>query len=177
MAELPTPIRGANVVSLVHAQRSNIEQLNASALRPEQLALEFDKPHELLVVVTDQLHGTTFLRRLLQVRPKVIVDFRFAPHFNFTAVDSLIVKQQIEAVGARYVRYSIPFHEFGPSLLKHDPMAIATKLSTFARESVSSQWPIMVLLKEKNVARAFSPFLIGALSKDLGGKWTAEVVL
>ena len=175
MAELPTPIPCANVVTLVRAQRPNIEQPNAAGRRPEQLALEFDKPHELLVVVTDQLHGATFLRKLLEVRPKVIVDFRFAPHFNFTAVDSLIIKQQIEAVGARYVRYSIPFHE--PSLLKHDPTAIATKLSTFARESVSSQWPVMVLLKVSNVARAFSPFLVGALSKDLGGKWTAEVVI
>jgi hypothetical protein len=34
----------------------------------------------------------------------------------------------------------------------------------------------MVLLKESEIARAFSPFMVGALSKNLGGKWTAELV-
>ena len=176
MAEVPMPLRGANVVSLVRAQRPDVEQTIPAADRPEQLALEFEKPHQLLVVVTDRLHGATFLRRLLQVRPKVIVDLRFAPHFSFTGIDALTVRRQIEAVGAHYIQYSVPFHEFGPSLLKHDPMSIAAKLSKLAYDGGRFQWPIMVLLKEDATASAFSPFLIGALSKDPGGKWAAEVV-
>jgi len=176
MVEVPAPAMGANVVSLVRPQKPMADQTQVARPAPTQLALEFDEPHQLLVIVTDRLHGATFLRWLLQVRPKVIVDFRFAPHFNFTAVDSGIVKQQIEAVGARYVQYSIPFHDFGPSLLKHDPMGIATKLSAFVRDTDGSPWPIMALLKENTVAGAFSPFLVGALTKELGGKWKAEMV-
>jgi hypothetical protein len=160
----------------MRTQRPSVRRTDVAAPTPEQLPLEFDKPHQLFVVVTDRLHGATFLRWLLKVRPKVIVDFRFAPHFNFTAIDSSTVKQQIDAIGARYVQYSVPFHEFGPSFLRHDPMAIATKLPTFVREGGSSQWPIMVLLKESEIAKAFSPFMIGALSNDLGGKWTAELI-
>jgi hypothetical protein len=175
MVELPKPISATNVVHLVQRQRPSVHQTVATP-SPEQLALEFDKPHQLFVVVTDRLHGATFLRWLLKVRPKIIVDFRFAPHFNFTAVDSSTVRQQIEAVGARYVQYSVPFHDYGPSLLRHDPMAVATMLPTFVRETGGSQWPIMVLLKESEIARAFSPFMVGALSKNLGGKWTAELV-
>jgi hypothetical protein len=89
MAEFSTLVRGANVVSLFGAERPPVEQTNAVAPHAEQLTLEFDKPHQLLIVVTDRLHGATFLRWLLQVRPKVSVDFRLASHFNFTAVDSL----------------------------------------------------------------------------------------
>jgi hypothetical protein len=172
MADPPSKGPGAKVLSFVPVQA----RANAAASRPEQLVLGLDQPHELLIVVTDQLHGATFLRRLLQVRPKVIVDVRFAPHFNFTAIDAVTVKQQIEAVGARYIRYAIPFHEYGPSLLRHDPMTIAIKLSEFVRESGSSQWPIMLLLKESVIANAFSPFLVGALSKYVGGNWTTEIV-
>ena len=176
MADFVTPFRRDNVVPFVRTPKSDAGLPSETLRRPEQLVLELEKPHELYVVVTDRIHGATFIRNLLQIRPKVIVDFRFAPHFNFTAVDSLTVKQQIEAVGARYIRYAVPFHEFGSSLLKHDPMLIATKLSTFARESDNVHWPIMVLLKEGSVANSFSPFFVGALSQDPGGKWTAEVV-
>jgi hypothetical protein len=163
---------GAKVLSFIPVQ----SRADGVASRPEQLALRLDEPHKLLVVVTDQLHGATFLRWLLQVRPKVIVDVRFAPHFNFTAVNALTVKQQMDTVGARYIRYAIPFHEYGPSLLRHDPMSIAIKLSEFVRESGSSQWPIMLLLKERVIASAFSPFFTGALSKYIGGNWTTEIV-
>jgi hypothetical protein len=156
--------------------QTELPEMDSQMSTPAQLTLEFDEPHQLLIVVTDRLHGATFLRCLLQVKPKVIADFRFAPHFNFTAVDGGLVKRQIEAVGARYVHYSIPFHEFGPSLLKHDPMSIATKLSVFARDSGGCPWPVMVLLKENTIAWAFSPFLVGALSKELGGKWKIEIV-
>jgi hypothetical protein len=149
---------------------------NAAASHPQQLVLGLDQPHELLIVVTDQLHGATFLRHLLQARPKIIVDVRFAPHFNFTAIGSVTVKQQIEEIGARYIRYAIPFHEYGPSLLRHDPMSIAIKLSDFVRESGNSQWPIMLLLKESVTANAFAPFLVGALSKYVGGNWMTEIV-
>jgi hypothetical protein len=173
MAEPPATGPSAKVVSFVPVQA----RANAAASRPQQLALGLDQPHELLIVVTDQLHGATFLRRLLQVRPKVIVDVRFAPHFSFTAINADTVKQQIEAVGARYIRYAVPFHEYKSSLLKHDPMSIAIKLSDFVRESGSSQWPIMLLLKERVIANAFSPFLVGALSKYVGGNWMTEIVI
>jgi hypothetical protein len=177
MVDPQTQSFGDNVVSLARVLRSPVAITNAAAApAPEQLTLEFDKPHQLLVVVTDRMHGATFLRTLLQVKPKIIVDFRFAPHFSFTAVDGQTVKRHIEAIGAHYVQYSIPFHEFGPSLLKHDPMTIASKFSAITREKGSPQWPVMVLLKENAVASAFSPYLLGALLRDSGGKWTAEVV-
>jgi hypothetical protein len=122
------------------------------------------------------LHGATFIRRLHSSKPKVIVDSRFAPHFNFIAVDSTTIKRQIELVGARYIRCSIPFHEFGPSLLKHDPMSIAIELSNKVIENGGLQWPLIALMKEADVANAFSPFLAGAFSRRFGGGWVTEVV-
>ncbi len=88
MTEPPAGGPGAKVLSFVPVKA----RTNAAVSRPQQLALGLDQPHELLIVVTDQLHGATFLRWLLQVRPKVIVDVRFAPHFNFTAIDANTVK-------------------------------------------------------------------------------------
>jgi hypothetical protein len=177
MAKIPTIGPDTNVISLFQEKGSQIEHKTKVAPNPVQLALEFDKPRELIIVVTEQLHGATFLRWLHQCKPQVVVDLRFAPHFIFTAVDSRTVRREIDYVGARYILNSIPFHEFGSSLLRHDPMAIATQLSIFARRSGKVQWPIMVLVKELAVASAFSPFLVGAFSKDLGGTWTAEVVM
>ncbi len=86
----------------------------APARPPEQLAIEFDRPRQLHVVATDRLRGATFLRSLLQVKPAVLLDFRFAPHFKFTAVDGSVVRSQIEAMGIDYAHHSVPFHEFGP---------------------------------------------------------------
>jgi hypothetical protein len=176
MAKPSISLPNDNVVNFVRRQLPRIEKQSASGYGMEQLAFDLDEPRQMLIVSTDKIHGATFLRCLLQSRPKAIVDLRFAPHFNFTAVDSLIVKKQIENLGVRYVHYSIPFHEFGSALLRHDPMKIASNLSIIARESGTPQWPLMILVKEISVANAFSPFMIGALSKDLGGKWTAIVV-
>ena len=176
MADPQGPSDQRKVVSFISAQPYQVRRVDLSVHRPVQLSFEFDGPHQLLIVVTDRLHGATFLRQLHQSKPKVIMDVRFAPHFNFTAIDGITIKRQIEAVGARYIRYTIPFHEFGPSLLRHDPMLIATKLSNCILRSGGSQWPLMVLLKESGVAAAFSPFLVGALSKHLGGNWMAEVI-
>jgi len=109
------------------------------------------------------------------VKPTVLLDFRFAPHFKFTAVDGSAVRSQIEAMGIHYAHHSVPFHEFGPSLLKHDPMQIAIQLPELARANGSLGGPFMVLIKEVGMAHALSPFLIGALVKELGGRWTLEI--
>ena len=176
MANELTGIRDGNVVFLVHPNREPARVPRTAAPPPKQLAMEFDGPHQLVVVVTDRLHGATFLRCLLQAKPKMLLDFRFAPHFRFTAIDGTVVKHQIDAVGARYVQCSIPFHEFGPSLLKHDPKGIAFRLPEFARATGSLEGPFMVLIKEAAMAHALSPFLLGALHHNLGGRWALEVI-
>jgi hypothetical protein len=177
MADSSAPPQGATIISFVRTRQPLINDKTTDVGHPVQLEFEFDKTRKLLLVVTDHLHGATFIRRLHMLKPKIIIDSRFAPHFNFTAVDGAIIKRQIELVGARYVRHSIPFHEFGASLLRHDPMSIAIKLSDKVLENGGSQWPLMILLKEGNVASTFSPFLAGAFSRRFGGDWVTEVVV
>ena len=105
----------------------------------------------------------------------MLLDLRFAPHFKFTAVDGGVVRSQIEAMGIHYAHHSVPFHEFGPSLLRHDPMRIATMLPELARANGSLGGPLMVMMKEVEIARALSPFLIGALVTEFGGSWKLEI--
>jgi hypothetical protein len=173
-AELRAADGPGNVVFLARPERSRMAA-HAPARQPEQLAIEFERPRQLHVVATDRLHGATFLRSLIQVKPVVLLDFRFAPHFKFTAVDGVVVRSQIEAMGIRYAHHSVPFHEFGPSLLKHDPLRIATVLPELARANGSLGGPFMVMMKEVGIAHDMSRFLIGALVNELGGRWSLEI--
>lgn len=172
MAEPEGPIREANVIPLMAARPSQDRGLR----EPVQLSLDFDEPHKLFVIATEHLHGATFIRRLYQSKPKVILDLRFAPHFNFGPIDGRTIKQQIAAVGAQYLLHSVPFHEIKSSLLKHDPALIASRLSDCISETGSAHWPVMVLIKDRGIAIAFSPYLVGALSKHPGGRWMTEMI-
>ncbi len=173
-AEMRAADGPGNVVFLARPERSRTSE-HAPARPPEQLAIEFERPRQLHVVATDRLHGATFLKSLIQVRPTMLLDLRFAPHFKFTAVDGGVVRSQIEAMGIRYAHHSVPFHEFGPSLLRHDPMRIASMLPELARANGSLGGPLMVMMKEVETARALSPFLIGVLVTEFGGSWTLEI--
>jgi hypothetical protein len=175
VVEHPMEKQSGNVVFLV-GTHPTVAAPKESVRLPEQLAIEFERPRQLLVVVSDRLHGATFLRHLLKAKPKVLLDFRFAPHFSFTAVDGATIKHQIDASGTKYVQCPIPFHEFGPSLLRHDPSGIALRLPECARANGVLNGPLMVLVKDAAVARALTPFLLSALHHDLGGKWVTELV-
>ena len=148
-----------------------------SAARPEQLVMDFDPPRKLLVVVAENLHGSTFLQSLLENRPTMLVDFRFAPHFNFTAIDGQTARRQIDSVGTLYVQCPVPFHEYSSSLLRHDPQAIAQKLPNCAIAKGVMTGPLMVLVKEVAVARALAPFLAAALCEQLGGTWQPNIIV
>ena len=56
-------------------------------------------------------------------------------------------------------------------------MQIAVRLPGIrARQGGSLNGPFMVLMKEIGMAHALSPFLVGALMKDLGGRWAVDIM-
>ena len=146
------------------------------AIVPEQLSIDFNAPYQLLVVASERLHGATFLKYLLECRPRIVLDLRFAPHFSFTAIDGAVARRQIEFVGARYIQDPTPFHEYGPSMLRHDPRGIASKLPRYAKGVGIPVGSLMVLIKEDAIARTMEPYLIGAVREALGGTWGSIIV-
>ena len=151
-------------------------QTAQTPITPEQLAIDFDAPHRLIVLVAERLHGATFFRCLLESKPKVVLDFRFAPHFSFKAIDAASARRRMDDVGAVYVQEPTPFHDYTPSLLRHDPRSIALRLPDCAIAAGVAVGPLMVLVKEDAVARILAPYLVGALRERIGGSWGSCIV-
>ncbi len=175
MAE-PTRPTNANVVALFDGSEIDKQRKSAARMAPRQLVLQLEGQYKLTAVVTDRLHGATFVNTLYEVKPQVVIDLRFAPHFNFTAVESRLVRSQLDLVGSRYVQYTIPFHEFGSSLLKHDPNRMAANVAGILRDGCAPETVIMVLLQDQRAAKSFLPFLSAARSNKSGFQWETEVI-
>ena len=165
-----------NVVYLGRAHPTPVPAPPATAIVPEQLSIDFEALHKLLIVASERLHGATFLKYLIESRPKILLDLRFAPHFSFTAIDGAVARRQIATVGARYIQEPTPFHEYGPSMLRHDPREIASKLPRYAKAVGIPTGSLMVLIKEDAIARTMEPYLVGAVREALGGKWSSFIV-
>jgi hypothetical protein len=161
-----------NIVPLRRADPVN------SQPRPitEQLRFALEDERKLVILVTERIHGATFLRSVMEFRPRVAVDVRFAPHFEFTAVPSALIKQTLESVVARYVLYTIPFHDFSPNFLRHNPLGIAEDLIARVFEAAAPAGPLLMLVHRQADAEAFAPYLAAALSRVSGGSWKMELV-
>ena len=165
-----------NVVYLKRSHFTPVSATAAKAIFPEQLSIDFEAPRPLLVVASERLHGATFLKYLIEYKPRIVLDLRFAPHFSFTAINGAVARQQIEIVGARYVQDPTPFHEYSPSMLRHDPRKIALKLPHYVKALGILTGPLMVLIKEDAIARTMEPYLVGAVREALGGSWGSIVI-
>lgn len=169
---------GADVVSLFSQQPEIADQpkSRASQFAPKQLDLRLDDERCLFVVVTEQIHGATFLRSLVDLKPNLLLDLRFAPHFRFTGIPAEVSHRTIERLGVAYILRSMPFHEYLPNILRHEPVKLARDLLLLAYGSNPIAGPLMVLMQHEAEAEAFSPYLVGALESADEAEWAVDFV-
>ena len=167
----------SNVIRLVADAAATLNRSSRRPIgKPEQLALALDGQRMVVFVATDKIHGATFLRTLSKLRPSLLLDLRFAPHFEFTAVPTNIIKHGIDHTGSPYLLHSLPFHELRSNLLRHEPAELADKLLLTTCGPNPIRGPLMVLVQHRQDAEAFGPYLVGALQRAEGGHWQIEIV-
>ena len=127
-------------------------------------------------VATEKIHGATFLRGVLETRPRTLLDLRFAPHFEFTAVPASSTIRALSQMGVRYVQRSVPFHEQTTAKMHHNPVQVAADLLSFAYGTFPVQGPVMILVQHRSDAEAFGPYLAQAIERKSGGSWTSRFV-
>jgi hypothetical protein len=148
----------------------------SSAAQPMQLELGFGGVRRITFVITDKIHGATFLRSLHDSRPVTLFDLRFAPHFEFTAVSAKAVDVTLKSLGIHYIQRSVAFHDLHVNILRHDPGQLAAELLTLAYGTTPARGPVMVLVQHMSDAEVFRPYFTHVLERLEGASWTVTFV-
>ncbi len=168
---------GSNIIPLNVPSRL-AGSLPASPLLPppRQLEFGFGGERKLLFVITDKIHGATFLRSLYDTRPVTLFDLRFAPHFEFTAVSANVVTGTFKSLGIRYIQRSVAFHDLHGNILRYNPGQLAAELMTLAYGPVPARGPVMVLVQHMSDAEALRPYFAHVLERIEGASWIVTFV-
>ncbi|MDG2319104.1 MAG: hypothetical protein P8L79_02485 [Rhodospirillaceae bacterium] len=78
----------------------------------------------ILFAATKHIHGTTFLRGLIDLKTWLVIDLRFAPHSNFAPISANTIQNVMENLGNKYHLSSLSFDSFRSGLLLHNPSDI-----------------------------------------------------
>jgi hypothetical protein len=168
----------SNVISFASRTQVADSALSVSVRGPEprQLEFRFNGERQVVFVVTDKLHGATFLRSIRDTHPVILFDLRIAPHLEFTAVSVSAAIVSLNKMGVRYIQRSVAFNELHTNILRFNPNQLALDLLSLAYGASPARGPLMVLVQHTNDAEAFLPYFAGVLQRIDGASWSISFV-
>jgi hypothetical protein len=92
---------------------------------PERLEF-FGERGTIFFAEIEHIHGTTFLRGLIDLKPWLVIDLRFAPYSNFAPISANTIQNVMENLGKKYHLHSLSFDGLCSGLLLHNPSYILT---------------------------------------------------
>lgn len=149
---------------------------NRDAPKSDQLQLAFDGERSAVFVVTNAIHGATFLRHLEEFKPRAILDLRLAPHFNFAPLPGSMMIEMIRQLGSKYIASPVPFHKVAENPLRLEARALADELAANVSFTAKNPGPLMLLVQHPGDAQMLAAYVVAALERSEGGRWSAVVV-